>query len=214
MASLSMKKVLCKLVPSFLLVWLLGSSAWAEGRIATIDLRKVFDSYWKTKQADATLKDRAADMEKEHKNMLDDWKKAKEDYNTLLASANDQAISSDERERKKRSAEEKLKYIKDTEETILQYEKQARSTLEDQRRRMRENILGEIRTLLTSKAKTAGYSLVIDIAAESMSYAPIILFNANENDLTDAILAQLNSTAPADIPKTEEKKEEKKNGKK
>ena len=209
-----MKKVLCKLVPSFLLVWLLGSSAWAEGRIATIDLRKVFDSYWKTKQADATLKDRAADMEKEHKNMLDDWKKAKEDYNTLLASANDQAISSDERERKKRSAEEKLKYIKDTEETILQYEKQARSTLEDQRRRMRENILGEIRTLLTSKAKTAGYSLVIDIAAESMSYAPIILFNANENDLTDAILAQLNSTAPADIPKTEEKKEEKKNGKK
>ena len=214
MASLSMKKVLCKLVPSFLLVWLLGSSAWAEGRIATIDLRKVFDSYWKTKQADATLKDRAADMEKEHKNMLDDWKKAKEDYNTLLASANDQAISSDERERKKRSAEEKLKYIKDTEETILQYEKQARSTLDDQRRRMRENILGEIRTLLTSKAKTAGYSLVIDSAAESMSNAPIILFNANENDLTDAILAQLNSTAPADIPKTEEKKEEKKNGKK
>ena len=209
-----MKKVLCKLVPSFLLVWLLGSSAWAEGRIATIDLRKVFDSYWKTKQADATLKDRAADMEKEHKNMLDDWKKAKEDYNTLLASANDQAISSDERERKKRSAEEKLKYIKDTEETILQYEKQARSTLDDQRRRMRENILGEIRTLLTSKAKTAGYSLVIDSAAESMSNAPIILFNANENDLTDAILAQLNSTAPADIPKTEEKKEEKKNGKK
>ena len=121
---------------------------------------------------------------------------------------------SDERERKKRSAEEKLKYIKDTEETILQYEKQARSTLEDQRRRMRENILGEIRTLLTSKAKTAGYSLVIDSAAESMSNAPIILFNANENDLTDAILAQLNSTAPADIPKTEEKKEEKKNGKK
>src|SRR5438132_1010549 len=145
MASLSMKKVLCKLVPSFLLVWLLGSSAWAEGRIATIDLRKVFDSYWKTKQADATLKDRAADMEKEHKNMLDDWKKAKEDYNTLLASANDQAISSDERERKKRSAEEKLKYIKETKETILQYEKQARSTLDDQRRRMRENILGEIR---------------------------------------------------------------------
>jgi len=209
-----MKNVLHKIVPGLLLMSLLGASAGAQGRIATIDLRKVFDGYWKTKQADATLKDRAADMEKEHKNMLDDWKKAKEDYNGLLGSANDQAISSDERDRKKKSAEEKLKYIKDTEETILQYEKQARSTLDDQRRRMRENILGEIRTLLTSKAKTAGYSLVIDSAAESMSNAPIILFNANENDLTDAILTQLNSTAPADIPKTEEKKDEKKSGKK
>jgi hypothetical protein len=35
---------------------LLSSSAWAQGRIATIDLRKVFDSYWKTKQAQARRK--------------------------------------------------------------------------------------------------------------------------------------------------------------
>ena len=209
-----MKNVLLKLIAGCVLMLLLGSSAWAQGRIATIDLRKVFDNYWKTKQADSNLKDRAGDMEKEHKNMLEDWKKAKEDYNALLASANDQAISSDERDRKKRSAEEKLKYIKDTEETILQYEKQARSTLDDQRRRMRENILGEIRTLLTSKAKTAGYSLVIDSAAESFNNTPVILFNNNENDLTDAILTQLNSTAPPDITKPEEKKEEKKNGNK
>ena len=159
-----MTKRLSRLVVGLLFLTLLSLPAYAQTRIATIDLRKVFDGYWKTKQADATLKDRAADMEKEHKNMLDDWKKAKEDYNGLLGSANDQAISSDERDRKKKSAEEKLKYIKDTEETILQYEKQARSTLDDQRRRMRENILGEIRTLLTSKAKTAGYSLVIDSA--------------------------------------------------
>jgi len=210
-----MKLFLHKAVLSLLMAFLLaGSSAWAQGRIATIDLRKVFDNYWKTKQADTTLKDRAGDMEKEHKNMLEDWKKAKDDYNALLASANDQAVSSDERDRKKKSAEEKLKYIKDTEETIVQYEKQARSTLDDQRRRMRENILGEIRTILTSKAKTGGYSLVIDSAAESFNNTPVVLFNTNENDLTDAILTQLNSSAPPDIPKIEEKKDEKKNGKK
>src|SRR5215467_14673696 len=104
-----MKNVLLKLIAGWVLMLLLGSSAWAQGRIATIDLRKVFDNYWKTKQADAALKDRAADMEKEHKNMLDDWKKAKEDYQGMLAGANDQAVSSDEREKRKRSAEEKLK---------------------------------------------------------------------------------------------------------
>ena len=61
--------------------------------MATVDLRKVFDTYWKTKQASASLKDRAADMEKEHKNMLEDWKKAKEDYQGLLAGANDQGVA-------------------------------------------------------------------------------------------------------------------------
>src|SRR5205814_3454388 len=123
-----MKNCLPKILPGLLLLCFLSCSALGQGRIATIDLRKVFDNYWKTKQADAALKDRAADMEKEHKNMLEDWKKAKEDYQGLLAGANDQAVSSDEREKRKKAAEEKLKYIKDTEDTILQYEKQARNT--------------------------------------------------------------------------------------
>ncbi len=209
-----MKYLLRRLAPFFLLMTVIGSSAWAQSRIATIDLRKVFDGYWKTKQADTVLKDRAAEMEKEHKNMLEDWKKAKEDYQGYLAGANDQAVSDAEREKRKKSAEDKLKYIKETEDTILQYEKQARTTLDDQRRRMRDNILGEIRTLLNSKAKAGNYTLVIDTAAETPNNTPIILFTANDNDLTDAILAQLNANAPAETPKKEEKKEEKKNGKK
>lgn len=206
-----MKNMFRNLLAGLLLVTLLTSSAMAQGRIATVDLRKLFDNYWKTKQADAALKDRAADMEKEHKNMLDDWKKAKEDYQGLLAGANDQALSADEREKRKKSAEDKLKYIKDTEDTIMQYEKQARTTLDEQRRRMRDNILGEIRTILNSKAKTAGFTMVIDTASESANNTPVILYSSNDNDLTDAILTQLNSTAPADTTtKTEDKKEDKK----
>ncbi len=205
-----MKKLLLNLVSGLVLVSLGSSSSWAQSHIATIDLRKVFDNYWKTKQADASLKDHAAEMEKEHKNMFEDWKKAKEAYNELLASANDQAVSSDERDKRKKAAEVKLKFIKDTEETILQYEKQARITLDDQKRRMRDNILGEIRALLNAKAKTGGYGLVIDTAAETPNSTPIILFSSNENDMTDAILTQLNTTAPADTPKPEEKKSGKK----
>jgi len=96
----------------------MGGSAWAQGRIATVELRKVFDGYWKTKQADAALKDRAADIEKDHKNMLDDWKKAKDEYQTLLGDANNQTLSFEEREKRKKSAEDKLKQIKESEEAI------------------------------------------------------------------------------------------------
>ena len=72
------------MVPALLLISLMSSPVWAQNRIATVDLRKIFDNYWKTKQADAALKDRGADLEKDHKTMLDDWKKAKDDYQTLL----------------------------------------------------------------------------------------------------------------------------------
>jgi outer membrane protein len=197
------------MLPALLAAGLMSGSAMAQTRIATIDLRKTFDNYWKTKQADASLKERAADMEKEHKNMLEDYKKAREEFQTMQAAVNDQAVSQDERDKRKKTAEEKLKYLKDQEDTITQYERQARTTLDEQRRRMRDNILVEVRAIITGKAKTAGFSLVIDSAGESANNTPVVLFTNNENDLTDGVLAQLNATAPADLPKTDEKKDAK-----
>jgi Skp family chaperone for outer membrane proteins len=205
-----MKRLLCKLVAGCLLASLLSSSAWAQTRLATVDLRKIFDGYWKTKQADAALKDRAADIEKDHKTMLDDWKKAKDEYQTLLTDANNQTLSLEERDKRKKSAEDKFKQIKESEDAIGQYERQARTTLDEQRKRMRDTIVEEIRTAVNGKAKAAGYAIVLDTAAESANNTPIVLFSSNENDMTDAVLAQLNAGAPAETPKKEEKPAEKK----
>lgn len=203
-----MKYLLRSSILAVLLGSLLCGSAMGQGKIGTIDLKRVFDNYWKTKQADSALKDRAADMEKEHKNMIEDYKKAREDYQALLGSASDSAVSGDERDKRKKSAEDKLKYLKDQEETIAQYERQARNTLDEQRNRMRDNILGEIRNIVNAKAKTAAYTLVVDTAAQSFNNTPVVLYvNNTENDLTEAVLQQLNVTAPADLPKTDDKKD-------
>ena len=199
-----MNRLLGKIIPGLLLVSLLTGSACAQSRLATVDLRKVFDGYWKTKKADAQLKERAAEMEKEHKTMLDDWKKGKEEYSSLLGDANNQVLSPEERDKRKKAAEDKLKQLKETEDTIAQYERQARTTLDEQRKRMRDSILEEIKTALTAKAKSAGYSLVIDTASESANNTPVVLYTNNENDMTQTVLDQLNANAPQDLPNTED----------
>lgn len=193
-----MTKTLWKLLIIVILVSASGGAVQAQTRIATLDLRKVFDNYWKRKQADAAVKDRAAEMEREHTTMVADWKKSKEEYQSLLASANDQAVSGEEREKRKKSAEEKFRGIKQSEESIGQYEKSARSTLDEQLKRMREQILIEIRAVVNSKASAGGYSLVIDTAAETINSTPIVLYSSTkESDITDSVLAQLNATAPS-----------------
>jgi Skp family chaperone for outer membrane proteins len=217
-----MKSLFRRIVAPLLLISLMGGSAYAQGRIATVELRKVFDGYWKTKQADAALRERAAEIEKDHKTMLDDWKKAKDEYQTLLGDASNQTLSFEEREKRKKSAEDKLKQIKDSEEAITQYERQARTTLDEQRKRMRDSIVEEIRAAVSSKAKSAGYGLVVDAGAESGNGnaaagtpgTPVFLYVNNENDITEAVLSQLNAGAPAAPANTEEKPAEKKDEKK
>lgn len=209
-----MRNVLRVLLPGVLLLSLLGSSACAQGRIATIDLAKVLEKYWKREQAEAVLKERLADMEKEFKNMGADFTKARDEYQKDLAAASDQAVSQDERDKRKRAAEDKLKYLRDQEDTMKQYRAQATATLDEQGRRMRENILAEIRTIVNAKAKTAGYAMVVDTAAESAKGTPVVMFNTGENDITEAVVSQLNTTAPADAGKADTKKDEKKDEKK
>ncbi len=202
-----MKRLLRTILPALLLAALMSTPAWGQGRIATVNMRKVFDNYWKTKQADAALKDRAADIDKDHKTMLDDWKKAKDDYQTLLTEANNQTLSLEERDKRKKAAEDKFKQIKDSEDAITQYERQARTTIDEQRKRMRDTIVDEIRTTVEAKAKTAGYALVLDTVGDSANYnTPIVLYSNNENDITEAVLAQLNAGAPADASRTESPK--------
>src|SRR5215218_8829763 len=80
----------------------------ADTKIGTIDLRKAFDNYWRTKQADVNLKDQASDMEKTRKEMFDSYEKSRENYRKIVDGANDPAVSAEEREKRKKNAESEL----------------------------------------------------------------------------------------------------------
>ncbi len=198
-------KLTSKLITAILFCTLLAGSASAQGRIATIDLRKVFDNYWRTKQAQANLKEQAADMDKERKSLVDDFTKAQEDYKKFLNSAADAAISKEESDKRKVSAEKKLLEIRELEQNVQQYDRQATTTIGEKQKRMRDNILKEIREIVNAKAKTGNFALVVDTAADSINNTPVVLFSSGENDITDSVLSQLNLTAPAELPKSEEK---------
>jgi outer membrane protein len=197
-------------IASFALSALVTYSAAAQTKLGVIDLQKAFAGYYKTKAADAVLNDRAASLEKEKKAMLEQYQKITDEYKKALDDANDQAVAADEREKRKKTAEGKLLDIKALEQSVNDFERTARTSLEEQRRRIIENILGEIRKVIDAKAKSGGFNLVVDTAAESINKTPIVLYTNGENDLTADVLKQLNATAPPEASKSGEKKEDKK----
>lgn len=196
-----MKKLIYSFLPAIVLLALAGTPAFAQGKTATIDLRKVFDNYWKTKEADAALKERAAEMDKQYKTLTEDWTKSRDEYQKLVATANDQAVSAEERAKRKKLADAKMNELKEGEQTIEGFRRQATATLDEKKRQMRDKILGEIRTAINTKAKAAGFSIVFDSAADSANATPVLIYNSGDNDITDEILAQLNATAPVSLPK-------------
>jgi Skp family chaperone for outer membrane proteins len=68
--------------------------------------------------------------------------------------------------------------------------------MSEQSQRMRDNLLSDIKAAVTAQAKVAGYSLVIDAAAETANATTAVVYSNGENDLTDAVLKRLNAGAP------------------
>ena len=176
----------------------LSGSALAQTKIATVDLHKLFDGYYKTKLAKADIEARKAQLEKDDKAYLDDYKKASDEYQQLLSQENDPIISSDERDRRKQAAADKLKELQDRKTAIAQYEQTAQSTLAELLQRMRDKVLVDVRDRINTTAKAGGYTLVIDVSAQGITSTDIVLYNSGDNDLTDEVLKQLNAGAPVD----------------
>lgn len=185
-------------------------NAQAQTRIGIVDYKKVVAGYWKTKEATAALKDRREDLLKELKGLGEDIKKGEDEYRKLSDDANDQAVSAEERDKRKKAAETKLKSISELKERAREFDRNASANLNEQAQRMSERIDERIRAVVSARAKSAGFALVLDTAARSADNRPVVVYNNGENDITDGVIEQLNADAPPDALKKDEKKEEKK----
>src|SRR6266496_398029 len=197
-----MKYLSNKTVLALFLMTLLSGPAFAQTRIGTIDLKKTFDTYWKRKEALATLNDEKNDLEKDFKNMVEEAKKAREAYQKLLSDASDSAISSEEREKRKKLAEDKFKQVREREEDATRFNRDATARLEERQKRFTDTLVNEIRNDISAVAKTHSLSQVLDVSS------PTVLYTNGENDITDEVVKQLNANAPAAKP--DETKGEKK----
>jgi Skp family chaperone for outer membrane proteins len=173
-----------------------GPGVPAEQKIATVDLAKVFEKYYKTVRSTLALKQEASDMQKERKDMVDAEQKQEGEWQKLIDKAEDQAVSAEERAKSKTAATEKLREVKSAGQTIQEYDRASAARLREKERQRRDDIVKEIRSVLDADAKAGGYTLVLDVSGESANMAPFILFSSGVNDLTDNLIKELNAGAP------------------
>ena len=173
------------------------SSASAQSKIATVDMKKLFNGYYKTKMAQNAMDKDKNDLRKELKDMADGLEKARADYKQLLGQANDQAVTSDERDKRKASAMEKAKDVNSRQVAFEQYQRQAETQLNDKSQRIVGNLVGEIQKVVADKAKAGGYTLVVNSASTDA-----FLYTSADSDITAAVITQLNVGAPIDFNKS------------
>jgi outer membrane protein len=187
-----------------------GLPAAAQGiKVGTVDMNKIFSSYYKTKDAESRINEARASAKKELDDRMDTYKKSVDEIKKLDEDINNPALSKTAKDDKAKVRDEKIGEFRNLERDIKEFQTTREKQLQEQAVRMRNGIVEEISKLVKDKVTTEGYNIVFDRSGNSLNGVPIIVF-ANDNlDFSDDIIKALNKAKPADTAaadKAEKKK--------
>lgn len=197
--NLNMKMHMKSFVFAALLLAISAPAASAQGKVGLVDLRILFEGYYKTKSADAKIKERAAELDGERESMVAGFRADEEAYKKAEELAKDLSVSADEADRRKTEAARMLRRLQEKQQTIAAWERQATATIQEQQTRMRARVLEEIQTEVSAIAKAGDFFMILDKDALSANQTKVIVYHRGENDITDQVLANLNSGAPVGL---------------
>lgn len=187
-----------KLLLVCLLVLAPVSMAFADLKVAVIDLSKAFDQYYKTKEAQAQLKEKEESYQKVLTDLVTDYQHMGEEAQKLDAQAKDLTLSQAARDDKSKALEAKKQDLVNMSNKIQEMKTEDARQIQDELLRRHKEIVDEITKVVTDYSSPQGYDLVLDkSSASAASGVSIVLYNSSKLiDITTEIITKLNATAP------------------
>jgi len=174
----------------------LFDSAEAATSIATVSLDKVYNGYWKTDQENEKLKKKQKMAQDKIKGLNQSLTKDGEVLSRMIKALNDPNLSAAEKTKRQQQAGLKQQELRQQSEAIQAFGNATSKDLELEMRKARDGIMEEIQQVVAAKARAGGFDLVLDKAGKSAAIAPIVVYSADGNDLTESVLKQLNLSDP------------------
>jgi len=174
----------------------LSDSAEAATSIATVSLDKVYNGYWKTDQENDKLKKKQKMAQDKIKGLNQSLTKDGEVLSRMIKALNDPNLSAAEKTKRQQQAGLKQQELRQQSEAIQAFSNATSKDLELEMRKARDGIMEEIQQVVAAKARAEGFDLVLDKAGKSAAIAPIVVYSAGGNDLTESVLKQLNLSDP------------------
>jgi outer membrane protein len=168
----------------------------AEMKVAVVEMDKVFQGYYKTKQTDALLKQKQGIYQAWSKKLGESRLKLQEEFKILRDASQNIALSSAEREKKRLAAQNKYQEFKKKEAELEQYIQQKSREYKDLVEKMHKKLLDEIYIEIRRYAVLKGYSFVFDKSGKTLNNIPVIIYSSDQFDISEEILENLNRGQP------------------
>ena len=187
-----------KLILSLLAASLtLTHQASAELKIGTVDMKKVFESYKKTKDAEQRISEMRNKYKKELDERMEKLKGMKDDIDKLTEDTKKAELSAEKRQEKAKKRDEIAGEANNLWRDVQQSQQEKEKQLADHSVRMRNGIVEEIKKIIDKSVIANNYDIVFDKSGPSLNGVNIVLHSRDAWDFTKEVVDELNKAPGA-----------------
>lgn len=192
-----------KIVLSFILIVsqaLIFNQASAEYSIITVDVSRLYEGYYKTKEATDKLQGRYDTAKAQLDEMMASGDVEVKAYQTMLEQAQNPALSDSARKDAEDDANLQMERIRSLQQDVQTFQKSSQNQLAQQQATQRQFMLEEIKTVILEIAQDRKADLVFDISTGINVGLPSVIYANPAWDSTEDVLEVLNADAPPPPP--------------
>ena len=179
-------------VSVFVLVTSPAEAQPRRGMIAVADFDEVYTNYFKTRLADDQLLEMSDGINREKLRMQVIFIEHEKKFRELRDRAIQEELSEAERGDLRTEADENMVEMRRLEQRIKEYNESQQKLLDEQTRRIRGNLIEEIRERIRKYAIDNGILIILDRSQVDDTGVPAILFRDKNVDITAEIINEIN----------------------
>lgn len=177
-----------------------AASAYAEVKVATVDMAKLFDGYNRAKTVQSAMESEIQKAASESQRRQNEGRQLLEQMDTLRQKYMNEALSKDAREAAKKQARDLEDKIEAKKNEFERFQMETRKALMQKETTQREKIYDEIQNAAIAVARKQGANVILNVSEKTAAGLPVVVYSDKSWDITDAVLRTLNASAPAAAP--------------
>jgi outer membrane protein len=167
-----------------------------EIAIATVDMTRLYNEYYKTSEANSKLQGSVEKAKVEAEDLVKQGQELVDEYKEVLERSKNPALTEEAQAKAATDADGLLQGIREKEQEVQQFQLATQRSLQQRQRTYRDLFMDEIKKVALEVADDNGRNFVLDSSGITAVGVPVILYSDPKWDITDEVLEKINADAP------------------
>jgi outer membrane protein len=171
--------------------------AQATLKVVVVDMAKVYDTHYKTEEANAKFNDAAQRAQEQLEGLNKQIQAAVDEYKALAEQTKSPMANDQAKAKAAEDAQKKMQEIQGMQNEAQNFRARTQQSLQQRAKNHRDLIMDEIMKVVNDLSRAKGATLVLDKSGPSILGIPVVLYSDPSYDITEEVVKEVNKDRPA-----------------